>query len=218
MVPDSRLEGPGFESWCRQVGGSALIQPLCRNLANFGRWPLPTRTGQPITPACKVQQNHGPQSPATQIIVHDQGGGSGQLVLHAGGANNLWVKKSRRKRVSRLKIATYKVRPLLRDEHIQELKEELRETRLEWDVIGIGEVRRREECFTTLQNGDNKQRMKYAEIYKTIKKKVRRRKYNQENNNGIKEPEGSLKVAQDRLIPLLDKQGREIHNQDKIIE
>ena len=39
--------------------------------------------------------------------VHDQGGGSGQLGLRAGGAKNFWVKKSRQKRVSRLKIMTY---------------------------------------------------------------------------------------------------------------
>ena len=42
---------------------------------------------------------------------------------------------------------------LLRDEHIQELEEELRETRLIWDVFRIGEMRRREECFITLQSG-----------------------------------------------------------------
>ena len=68
------------------------------------------------------------------------------------GAKNLWVKKSHRKKVNRVKIMTYNVRILLRDEHIQEL-EEVRETWLAWDVIGIGEVRKREEYFTTLQNG-----------------------------------------------------------------
>ena len=36
---------------------------------------------------------------------------------------------------------------------MQELEEELRETRLVWDVIGIFEVRRPEECVTTLQSG-----------------------------------------------------------------
>jgi len=36
--------------------------------------------------------------------------------------------------------------------HIQELEEELKETRLAWDIIKIGKVRRLEECFTTLQN------------------------------------------------------------------
>ena len=54
---------------------------------------------------------------------------------------------------SRPKIVTYNVRTLLKDEHIRELDEELRETRLVWDVIGISEERRPEECFTTLQSG-----------------------------------------------------------------
>ena len=46
------------------------------------------------------------------------------------GAKILWVKKSCRKMVGRLKIATYNISTLPRDEHLQELKEELRETRL----------------------------------------------------------------------------------------
>ena len=62
-------------------------------------------------------------------------------------------KNSHRKRVSRLKVATYNVRTLLRHEHIQEFEYELRETRLIWDVIWIFEVTRPEECFTTLQSG-----------------------------------------------------------------
>ena len=40
-------------------------------------------------------------------------------------------------------------------------------------------------------------------------------------DHGIKETEESpknQKLGQDRLITLLDKQGREIHDQDKIIE
>ena len=54
----------------------------------------------------------------------------------------------------RTKTATYKVRTLLiRDKHLQDRGEELRETRLVWNVIGITEVRRREECFTTIQSG-----------------------------------------------------------------
>ena len=36
---------------------------------------------------------------------------------------------------------------------IQEHEEELRETRLVRDIISISEVRRPEECFTTLQSG-----------------------------------------------------------------
>ena len=76
-----------------------------------------------------------------------------EAALEAGGAKNLWVKKSSRKRVSRLKITNYNVRTLIRDEHIQELEEERRETRLVWDVTGISEVRRPKECFTTSQSG-----------------------------------------------------------------
>ena len=45
------------------------------------------------------------------------------------------------------------MRTLLRDEYIQELEEELTETRLVWDIIEISEVSRPEECFTTLQSG-----------------------------------------------------------------
>ena len=59
------------------------------------------------------------------------------------------VKKSGRKRLGRVKIATYNVRTLLGDEHVQEIEEELKEIRLVWDVVGISEVRRPEECFTT---------------------------------------------------------------------
>jgi len=43
------------------------------------------------------------------------------------------------------------VRTLQRDMHIQEF-EEVKDTRLAWGIIEIGEVRRLEECFTTLQN------------------------------------------------------------------
>ena len=87
---------------------------------------------------------------STITLVHDQGGGSGQQGILAGCAKNLWVKKTRLKRVSRLKIATYNVRTVLREEHIQELE---KETRMVCDVIRISEARSPEECFTTLQNG-----------------------------------------------------------------
>jgi len=57
-------------------------------------------------------------------------------------------------RVNRLKIATYTVRTLLSDGHIQEPEEELRETKLVWDMIGIANIRRRGEyIFIALQSG-----------------------------------------------------------------
>ena len=70
-----------------------------------------------------------PDSSSTENV-YDQGGSSGQLGLRAGGAKNVWVKKRHRKRVNRLKIATYNVSAILRYEHIQEVGEELREIRL----------------------------------------------------------------------------------------
>ena len=66
---------------------------------------------------------------------------------------NIWVKKNYYTRGEQLKIATYNVRTLLKDEHVQELEEELKENSMKWDVIRLGEVRRKEESFTTLQRG-----------------------------------------------------------------
>ena len=69
------------------------------------------------------------------------------------GAKNIWVKKNHNTRGERLKIATYNVRTLLKYENVQELEEELKENNMKWDVIGLREVRRKEEGFTTLQSG-----------------------------------------------------------------
>ena len=80
-------------------------------------------------------------------------GGSGPPRLHTGGVKNLWVKKNHLTRGERLKIATYNVRTLLKGEHVQEMEDELKENNIKWDVIGLGEVRRKEESFTTLQSG-----------------------------------------------------------------
>ena len=69
------------------------------------------------------------------------------------GAKHIWVKKNHHTRGERLKIATYNVRTLLKYENVQELEEELKENNMKWDVIGLREVRRKEESFTTLQSG-----------------------------------------------------------------
>ena len=68
------------------------------------------------------------------------------------GAKNFWVKKNHHTRAERLNVATYNVRTLLKDEHVQELEEELKENNMKWDVIGLVEVRRKEESFTTFQS------------------------------------------------------------------
>ena len=76
------------------------------------RLPLPTSIGQHGRVG---QQHQHPNHYKAMVQVPtekagDQGGGSGQL--HG---KNLWVKTSRRKTVSRQKITSYNVRPLLRD-------------------------------------------------------------------------------------------------------
>ena len=101
-----------------------------------------------------MQSTNKPRPPVpSSIDVCDLGGGSGPPRLHIGGANNLWVKKNHHIRGERQKIATYNVRTLLKDEHVQELEEELKENNMKWDAISFGEVRRRGESFTTLQSG-----------------------------------------------------------------
>ena len=83
-----------------------------------------------------------------------------------------------------------------------------------------------DETTKMVGNDDDKQLIEYAEICKTIKKKAREntRKYNQEiTRETIMTSKSLLKVRrrqkrQDRLRILLNKQGREIHDQGKIIE
>ena len=74
-------------------------------------------------------------------------------------------------------------------------------------------------------NGDNKQRIEYAEICKTIKKNAREdiRKYNHKiiretimASRCLKKVRRMQRLGKD--ITLLYKQGREIRDQDKIIE
>ena len=97
-----------------------------------------------------MQSTNKPRHPVSNSMdVCDLGCGSGPPRLHTGDAKNIWVKKNHHTRGERLKIASYNVRTLLTDEHEQELEE----NNMKWDVIGLGEVRRIEERFTTLQSG-----------------------------------------------------------------
>ena len=78
-----------------------------------------------------------------------------------------------------------------------------------------------------VEKGDDKQRIKYAEICKANKKNARddTRKYNQEitretimASKCVREVSRKQKLGRDRLITLLDKQGREINYQDETME
>ena len=57
----------------------------------------------------------------SSMDVCDLGNGSGPPRLRTGGDKNIWVKKNHHTRGERLNIATYNVRTLLKDEHVQKL-------------------------------------------------------------------------------------------------
>eukprot|EP00057_Strongylocentrotus_purpuratus_P034681 XP_796173.4 PREDICTED: ribosome production factor 2 homolog [Strongylocentrotus purpuratus] len=79
-------------------------------------------------------------------FVPDQGGSP--IKQGAGGAKNPWVRTGHQ---WKLNIATYNVRSLLQEERLMELEEELQG--LKWDIVGLGEVRRRREELTVLKSG-----------------------------------------------------------------
>ena len=121
------------------------------------RYLLPIRIGQRgrVGHETSMQNTNKPRAAVPSgMDVCDLGGGPGppRVGLHTGGANSIWVKKNHHTRGERLKIATYNVRTL-KYEHVQELEEGLKENNMKWNAIGLGEVRRKEESFTTLQHG-----------------------------------------------------------------
>jgi hypothetical protein len=77
----------------------------------------------------------------------DQDGGS-TTRQGTGGAKNPWVHTGHH---WNLRVATYNVRSLLGDDRLIELEEELEG--VEWDIIGLSEIRRRGEKFIELQSG-----------------------------------------------------------------
>lgn len=79
-------------------------------------------------------------------FVPDQGGGP--IKQGVGGAKNPWVRTGHQ---WKLNIATYNVRSLLQEERLLELEEELQG--IKWDIVGLGEVRRRGEELTVLKSG-----------------------------------------------------------------
>ena len=67
-----------------------------------------------------VQSTNKPRPPVpSSMDACDLGGGSGPPRLNTGGAKNLWVKNIHHTRGELLNIATYNVRTLLKDEHVQ---------------------------------------------------------------------------------------------------
>ena len=90
-------------------------------------------------------------------------------------------------------------------------------------------IKKRREMYKTItnNNGNIRNNIEYAEICKTVKKKIRQdiREFNTNEikttimeNKSINKAKRSQTLGKDRLVCLLDKQGNEITNQDKLME
>ncbi|XP_056641545.1 craniofacial development protein 2-like [Diorhabda sublineata] len=91
----------------------------------------------------KTYQKQWPPVPSGS---NDPGQGSGQTSRRAGGAKNPWVKQG-----CQLHIATYNARSIGNEERLTELQYEL--DRINWDILGISETRRRGEESIRLRSG-----------------------------------------------------------------
>ena len=86
----------------------------------------------------------------------DLGGDPGPDMQNAGGAKNLWVStdhQNRKKKGKRLRVMTYNVRTLKHDARVEELRHELEDIGIKWDIIGLAETRRQGERLITLNGG-----------------------------------------------------------------
>ena len=136
------------------VGGKYLIQESdgkhCKkpNLSHQGALPSqpePLWQSMAHTPAWTHNLRNGLQSPAAAFPPL-QGGG---MVRNSAGAKNHWVRKGHH---WTLNICTYNVRTLMADEKLKELEHEI--DNIKWDIVGLGEVRRKDERKIQLSSGN----------------------------------------------------------------
>ncbi|XP_072028100.1 uncharacterized protein [Amphiura filiformis] len=145
-IPGSLIDKAGFRSRNRTPGSlpwkpafstlSCLLDKIC-DIRHCGR----------VGPTNQHDRHKKAKAPVpSSSFAPDQGGGSSKQGV--GGAKNPWVRTGHQ---WNLTIATYNVRSLLQEERLVELEEELEGVK--WDIIGLGEVRRRGEDFTELKSG-----------------------------------------------------------------
>ena len=99
----------------------------------------------------KVQPKTRPPVPSSKGTL-SLGGDLGSDNKFAGGAKNLWGVTDHQSSME-LNILSYNIRTLKEDAKLVELEEELFDTGIKWDLLGLAEVRRREERFITLNSG-----------------------------------------------------------------
>lgn len=74
------------------------------------------------------------------------------LMDSGGGKKSTRTQRLSPKKVSKLQIATYNIRSMAKDEKIYELEEELK--RINWNIVGLSEVKRRGEQCIDLFSGN----------------------------------------------------------------
>ncbi|XP_072019366.1 uncharacterized protein [Amphiura filiformis] len=91
------------------------------------------------------EKRQWPPVPSSSAAPDQDGGPTRQ---GTGGAKNPWVHIGHH---WDLRVATYNIRSLLGDDRLLELGEELKG--VNWDIIGLSEVKRRGEQFMELKSG-----------------------------------------------------------------
>ncbi|MCH9657353.1 hypothetical protein K0U27_01435 [archaeon] len=94
----------------------------------------------------KYTNNKRPPVPSSISTSHYGGDGSNG---DTGGAKNHWVKIGH---LWKLNICSYNVRTLIDNERLAELEEELKD--INWDIIGLSEIRRKQENKLLLKSGN----------------------------------------------------------------
>ncbi len=134
---------------CRPLPCRSDVVPLDKAL--YPQYLSPTRSAKrgeygttlgktTVTDKC----NQRPSVPSSSRVTIQ---GSGQLDNGAEGAKNLWVRTGCQ---WKLKLCTYNARSLSSDDRLQELEDEL--DRINFDIVGICETRRKGEGCITLTN------------------------------------------------------------------
>lgn len=76
---------------------------------------------------------------------------SGSLTDSGGGKKSINYNKQKRKRTQIISIATYNIRTMRTNDHLEEFEQEL--GNINWDIVGLCETRLQGEKMTTLNSG-----------------------------------------------------------------
>ncbi|XP_030753938.1 craniofacial development protein 2-like [Sitophilus oryzae] len=92
-----------------------------------------------------------PQMGRAQVSESHPATNSGSLTDSGGGKKSTDYNKQKRKRTQIISIATYNIRTMRTNDHLEELEQEL--SNINWDIVGLCETRLQGEKMTTLNSG-----------------------------------------------------------------